>query len=206
MHRYFFELKNSQRSFVMGLASRYTEFPLGRSFNYVGIRFLPSAFSRLFRMTALELTNRCEALDSVDSGAAAFISLSFHPALTFQEQKSILDGYFLNHIRHAPVKRDPRVCRALHTILANGGDLQLARDLDPGLSPRQLRRLFNQDVGGSPKTFSRIIRFQHVLRTAKTYHNVRRSHFFDAGYYDQSHFIKEFEALYGQLPSKALKR
>lgn len=200
----FFELKNPNESYVMGFTTRFAEFPLGRSFNYMGIRFLPTAFSRLFRMTASELTNRFESLDSVAPEAAAFISQSFHPALSFQGQKLVLDRYFLNHIHHIPIKTDLRICRALHIILTNYGDLQLSKDLDPGLSPRQLRRLFNREIGGTVKTFSRIVRFQHILNRIKVPKSVTRGHYFDAGFYDQSHFIKEFNQLYGKTPSEAL--
>lgn len=200
----FLELENPNESYVMGFATRFTEFTLSRSFNYVGIRFLPTAFSQLFRMTASELTDRFESLDSVVPEVAAFISQRFHPALSFQELKLALDRYFLNHIRHVNIKMDPRISRALQTILINHGDLQLSSDMEPGLSQRQLRRLFNREIGGTVKTFSRIIRFQYILNSAKASQNVPRGHFFDAGYYDQSHFIKEFNQLYGKTPSEVL--
>lgn len=40
----FFKFENPDESHVMGFATRFTEFPLGRLFHYVGIRFLPTAF------------------------------------------------------------------------------------------------------------------------------------------------------------------
>jgi hypothetical protein len=40
----FFELDKPDQSFVMGFCKQYTEFPLLNSFNYVGIRFLPTMY------------------------------------------------------------------------------------------------------------------------------------------------------------------
>jgi AraC-like DNA-binding protein len=202
----FFELENPNEAYVMGFATRFTEFPLSRSFNYVGIRFLPTAFSRLFSINALELTDRFDPLDSIVPEVADFISQSFNPGVSFQKQTSVLDRYFLNYVRHTSIKTDPRISRALHTILTSYGNLQLSNDLGLGLSPRQLRRLFNRKIGGTVKTFSRIVRFQHILNKAKVSQNIAKGYFFDAGYYDQSHLIKEFNTLYGQSPSIALKK
>lgn len=202
----FFELEIPDESYVMGFSTRFAEFPLGRSFSYVGIRFLPTAFSQLFSIDASELTDRFESLESVVPDVADVISQRVHPALSFQDQKVVLDRHFLNQIHHTSIKTDPRISRALHTILTNYGDLQLAGGLATGLSPRQLRRLFNRKIGGTAKTFSRIVRFQHILNTATISNSRTRGYFLDAGYYDQSHFIREFNRLYGKTPSEALAR
>ena len=70
-----------------------------------------------------------------------------------------------------------------------------------GISPRQLRRLFDFYIGSSPKTFSQVIRFQNILNAKPSAESLRKNKlFFDAGYYDQAHFIKEFKTMYGQTP------
>ena len=72
-------------------------------------------------------------------------------------------------------------------------------ELDTGISTRQLRRLFDYYIGDSPKTFSNIVRFQHIL-SAKAYHN----HSFLDTYYAPAHFTKSFKTFYGDTPSKVL--
>ena len=57
-------------------------------------------------------------------------------------------------------------------------------------------------TGYTPKEFSRIIKFQYaieVLRNAP--HTDLSSIALDCGYYDHSHFIKEFKRLAGDVPS-----
>ncbi|MEM6633013.1 MAG: helix-turn-helix domain-containing protein, partial [Bacteroidota bacterium] len=81
----------------------------------------------------------------------------------------------------------------------------LAKDLDIGLSPRQLRRYFQFYIGDSPKSFCKIVRFQTLLKAKPSRESLRKNKlFFDLGYYDQAHFVKEFKHLYGKTPTEAL--
>ncbi len=66
-----------------------------------------------------------------------------------------------------------------------------------GVSSRQLRRLTRLHLGLSPREFSRVIRFQHALRTMSM-PNSNTS--WADNYYDQPHFIREFRSLSGLTP------
>jgi AraC-like DNA-binding protein len=70
-----------------------------------------------------------------------------------------------------------------------------------GFSERQLERKFKRQVGLSPKRLSRILRFQKFLQIAQ---NSKSLTLTDAalacGYFDQSHFIKDFTAFSGVSP------
>ncbi len=202
----FFELNRSHKNFVMGTASSYIEFPLDTTFNYVGVRFLPTAFPQLFKVNASELTDRFEALESVLPETSSFISNHFHEGLLPSEIKSLWDGYFTGHLSKTTLYSDKRLYKALEIILKNKGLVHLEQSLDIGLSSRQLRRLFEFYVGDSAKTFSKIVRFQNILKDNPSAESLRKNKiFYDAGYYDQAHFIKEFKTLYGETPSKALE-
>src|SRR5699024_7494267 len=102
---------------------------------------------------------------------------------------------------------DNRLYGALEIILQNFGSIAIEKDLNTGISPRQLRRLFEFYIGDTAKTFSKVVRFQNILQTKLTHQSLRKNKlFFDSGYYDQSHFIKEFKNFYGVTPSKAFRR
>ncbi len=203
----FFELNNPSENFVMGFCKRYTEFPLENRFDYVGVRFLPAMFPQLFRINASELSNRFESLDVVAPGTARFITSAFEADLPMAEIKSRLDTFFLHFVARTEVTYDARFYGALATILQNYGVLNVEKDLDAGLSPRQLRRLFEYYVGDSAKTFCQVVRFQNILRAKPSQQSLRESKlFYDNGYYDQAHFIKEFRNFYGVTPGKAFGR
>ena len=78
-----------------------------------------------------------------------------------------------------------------------------------GLSAGHFTRLFQEEVGLTPKQFARVRRFRTVLRRARTAHTAQRVNWAqlaaDCGYYDQAHLIKEFHAFAGVCPSAYLR-
>ena len=116
-----------------------------------------------------------------------------------------LDSYFLTYLQKTTIKVDERITNAVVALLRRGGNISIARDIDTGLSPRQLRRHFQYYIGESPKAFSKIIRFQKFLLAKPSVQSLKENRlYFDQGYYDQAHFIKDFKHLYGMTPGQAL--
>ncbi len=76
---------------------------------------------------------------------------------------------------------------------------------DLHMSERQLRRLFQDTVGVSPKTFARLARFRRALRAAREGDRDDWAGIaVEAGYYDQAHLIAEFRAISGVTPRALL--
>jgi len=185
------------RSFIY--CNTYVEFPITGAFHYVGVRFLPSAFPLLFGQDAFEISAQEIPLREVVPALATFIAQQLETPLSLATIAQRLDNYFLRHLSQHPLQMmDKRFFSALLQILQSKGSIHIS-ELDTGISTRQLRRLFDYYIGDSPKTFSNIVRFQHIL-SVKAYHN----HSFLDTYYDQAHFIKSFKTFYGDTPSKVL--
>jgi AraC-like DNA-binding protein len=203
----FFELNNAKENFVMGFCKKFTEFPLDNSFHYIGIRFLPTMFPQLFKINAAELSNRFEQLEHVLPTVSAFISDNFHSQMTTDEIRSMFDRYFIQLVETTTFDNDSRFYNAIEKILQENGLVNIEQDLKTGISQRQLRRLFEYYIGDTAKTFAKVVRFQNILRAKPSSQSLRQNKlFFDVGYYDQAHFIKEFKHLYGVTPSKAFGR
>jgi methylphosphotriester-DNA--protein-cysteine methyltransferase len=76
---------------------------------------------------------------------------------------------------------------------------------DVGFSQKRLVRTFEEKVGLKPKALSRVFRFQAVLKKIEKESRVSWSFVAqEAGYFDQAHFIREFESLSGLKPSQYL--
>lgn len=203
----FFELNDPSESYVMGFCKKYTEFPLAQSFHYVGIRFLPTMFPQLFKVDAAELSNRYVSLHQVVPGIARFIQDHLRPNDTTQQITKILDDHFIKYLGSVELDDDKRLYGAIQYILTHYGVLNVEKELDTGISARQLRRLFEYYVGDSAKTFAKVVRFQNIFRAKPSTQSLRNNKlFYDVGYYDQAHFIKEFKNFYGVTPSKAFGR
>jgi transcriptional regulator GlxA family with amidase domain len=74
-----------------------------------------------------------------------------------------------------------------------------------GVSERQLRRVFHEIVGMSPKAFARLARFRRALRAVHDDSRLSWAAIAAAtGYYDQAHLIEEFRAIAGVTPRSLL--
>lgn len=70
-----------------------------------------------------------------------------------------------------------------------------------GVSHRRFNQIFKEEMGMSPKRLSRLLRFQEVLRHMNSGDHISWTDIAMAcGYYDQSHFIKDFQAFSGINP------
>ena len=196
----YFNLDNPQENSVTGFCKTFIDFPLGSTFKYVGIRFLPGMFPQLFKVKASELTDRSEALALIVPSLAEAIKHGFKPSFSIPDLLIQLDQLCLKVLHDAWIDLDPRVYRAIKKIVEHKGMSRIEKDLETGMSARQLRRMFDYYIGTSPKTFSRVIRFQKLLSESgsKKPHAVA-----DLGYYDQAHLIKEFKSFYGATPAQA---
>ena len=78
---------------------------------------------------------------------------------------------------------------------------------EAGVSRRHLAKLFRAEIGATPKTMARILRFENACHMARS---IPRQGWADiayaAGYADQAHLAREFRELSGLAPSDLLCR
>jgi transcriptional regulator GlxA family with amidase domain len=143
----------------------------------------------------------------IDKETSNYIRDSFSGEDDMIIVKDRFDAYFTDKLKESKIGLDSRFQNALDIILRNFGVINIEKDILVGLSQRQLRRYFEYYIGDSAKTFSQVVRFQNILNAKPSTQSLRESKiFFDLGYYDQAHFIKEFKNFYGVTPSKAFSR
>lgn len=95
------------------------------------------------------------------------------------------------------------VKQAVQQILTCNGLLtiqELTQEL--ATSERTLERYFKQHVGLSPKRYCRIIRHAYIFKLVNEKPDNWAQVAYQAGYYDQTHFIKNFQEFTGEDPSK----
>jgi AraC-like DNA-binding protein len=74
-----------------------------------------------------------------------------------------------------------------------------------GITSRYLNKLIYQHTGLTPISFNKIKRFQFSLKLIAKHDQPLTAIAYDCGYFDQSHFIKEFKTFTGLTPSAYLK-
>lgn len=197
----FFEWHDPAKAVVMGFTDAYTEFPLPAVFHYVGVRFLPGMFPALYNVNAAELAHKETNLADITTH---FLPEGFPEGTALTDIKPLLDKHFLRLLSSKNLPADNRFYESLDLIFRTAGMVSIERELPRGISSRQLRRLFAAYIGDTPKAFSNVVRFQHLLRSPLPV--LKNRLYLDAGYYDQAHFIKVFKELYGLTPSQVFDK
>lgn len=202
----FFELENASPNFIMGFCRKYTEFPIGKTFNYFGIRFLPSAFPALFQVSAKEFSNVSQALQPKLPDFSNRLTAIRSKDSSINGLSELLNAEFGKLIFQHNYEPESRFYNSLIAIFEKKGHLDIEQDLKTGFSPRQLRRKFNYYIGTTPKAFSNVVRFQHILNVKPSRQSLKENKiYFDVGFFDQAHFIKQFKKFYGVSPSEAFR-
>jgi AraC-like DNA-binding protein len=114
-----------------------------------------------------------------------------------------LDRFLLDALRGMPAAARP-IDGLITQIRASRGAMSILGWIeDNGLDARQVERQFAMTMGMTPKRYARVIRFKH------SYHQLigaatRAPGAHLDGFYDQSHFNKEFRAFIGAPPTARL--
>lgn len=117
---------------------------------------------------------------------------------------NLLEAWLLQQLQTNAKFETDRIALACHQIRINNGNLPI-KDLCSlvNMSKSSLEHYFNQQVGLSPKMFSRVVRFNNVNRFLKdTATTDWQELVYRYGYFDQSHFIHEFKHFFGYTPSQ----
>jgi len=203
----FFEVNIAHESFVMGFCRKFTSFDIGQEFHYIGIRFLPTMFSQLFHINASLIRNRFVRLDTICPKTSEYIGQNIYTQISMVQIRKLFDTYFINKLLNNPFHVDNRLYEAIEIILNHKGYLDVEKDLNIGISPRQLRRLFEYTIGDTVKSFCQVVRFQYILTATENIDNIKlQKIYLEVGYFDQAHFIKDFKRFYGVTPSKVFEQ
>jgi len=193
--------------FLYGQATRHNELNLTGNLSIIGAFFYPNALKSIFGFDAVELTDSCTDLNLISVKQGFFLGEKLAQAATTQEQIETISAYLLVQIQKNSATPDDAVRYAIAQIVESNGNVSLS-DLqkDIGLSERSLERKFKQNVGISPKLFSRIWRFQSSLEQIRQNAHTNLAEIaYDNNYADQSHFIRAFREFAGFSPNQFQK-
>lgn len=116
---------------------------------------------------------------------------------------NIIESFLLKKLVTA--KPDPLIGNAVKIIKQQRGIIRI-KDLAASLHISQdpLEKRFRMMVGTSPKQYASIIRLRKLIRKYPSFSSLTEASYV-AGYFDQSHFIKNFRLFTGQTPKDFFK-
>jgi AraC-like DNA-binding protein len=184
---------------VQAAAKTYTYEPQTGS---LLVRFTPQGACCL-GIPAAELADRSVALDAILPRARL---AQAHEQLREATHTAARIAVVEQWLAELPYEDDPLVTcatRLLEDTHEPARVAALARRL--GLSERQLERRFLARIGVTPKRFASLRRFERAVERAATAPSLTVAAL-EAGYYDQSHFIRDFRRFAGASPTRHFAR
>jgi AraC-like DNA-binding protein len=168
----------------------------------MGVCFKPGGAFPFFDIPANQLRNTHVSLEDLWHGQAYDVRDQLFQAKTPAAKFRILEHALLAHMCPR-VTRHPAVAYAIQAFECASGK-QIVGDVTEqiGLSARRFSQIFSEEVGLTPKLFCRIRRFQNLLchiqnNTEVDWADVALA----CGYYDQAHFIHDFQTFSGVNPT-----
>jgi AraC-like DNA-binding protein len=119
---------------------------------------------------------------------------------THAERIAIIESWLISKLKsYTP---DRLVQHAIQKIKSAGGDIRI-KELVAGLpiSRDPFEKKFRKIVGTSPKQFAAIVRMRNLIDNYSA-NSTLTDIAYSAGYFDQSHFIRDFHSFTGKTPKE----
>lgn len=187
------------RSGMTGLRNSYRIFKNSPDIGTVLVFFKETGAATFFKQPLHEIFGESLSLDNfMLRSELLLLEEKLCEANSDKLRIDIIEQFLISKI--VPANQDALVLAALSLIHKSKGNIrikELMQQLHTSQSP--LEKRFRKAVGASPKKFAAIVRLKNTIQQY-TPGNSMTGLGYEAGFYDQSHFIKEFKTFTGDTP------
>lgn len=181
--------------------NRHTIIP-GRNHLMIKVGFQPGGLYRLLGIPMDELLSN-DAFDGLNFWGTEIneVNEQLQEANSFTEMKLIVEKFLFGYVHK--LKQSLPIDDVLPRLIQQGGLININQLASHScLSLRQFERIFKERIGLPPKYFSRLVRFAKAWITKEQKPAtswLKIAH--ECGYFDQMHFIRDFQEFAGVNPS-----
>lgn len=203
-YRQYFEDGSSilqPQSFVFGQITNYIEVAPTGVTGIVAARFLPEGLTPFLDMPVTALANNAVSIGDVFGEKGILLEQAVMAAADNQQRIKLIEAFLLSLLAQ-PQTIDAITKACVEAIMQSQGQLDVVELADKvKVNRRNMERKFTAAIGMSPKQLSRAVRLQATLKMLeqKKFTSLT-SLAYENGYYDQSHFIKDFKEFTGMSP------
>ena len=170
----------------------------------LGIRFLTHSAAYFFNDEIGVFNDRVSDLYDIMDGPVKMLHSQLLETTELNGRIALIESFLLKRLVKSEKKsfRIDKVADILTNIKKNSTENNIQNIASKhGITPRYLHKLVYQHTGLSPTLYNKINRFQHSLRLIAKNELPLTSIAYDCGYFDQSHFIRDFKTFTGITPS-----
>ncbi|HBG3256562.1 TPA: helix-turn-helix transcriptional regulator [Clostridioides difficile] len=164
------------------------------------IEFQPAGFFPLIGIQQSELIDKVVPFSIINTSLDLEIKKIFNESLSIDKLILKLEELLISNIK---IEYSYEFILAIQLIIQNSGNIS-SQEISKKVfySSRHLNRLFNQYLGLSMKSFSRLVRINKSIKLLNNNKTSLMSICNELGFYDIPHFIKDFKIVCGITPQK----
>jgi AraC-like DNA-binding protein len=200
--------RKQPRSMISGLCNSFSDVSTNGNTGVVFISFFPTGACQFFDFPLSEVENLSIDLCDLLKEETVRIEEALSYADTLTGRVKVIEEFLT--MRFAPIALyDQKIIgKGIDLIKCGKGQItatSLAEDLS--LTTKSLERKFSQYLGKTTKQLVKLIRFHQVLQDLSFHKHVSLTEItYRNGYYDQSHFIRDFKTHTGYTPKEFTTR
>lgn len=199
----YFPVHSEEKSTMKGISSKADFFEMKAKL--FGIRLYLKGYYQLNLVHISEIHNQIVNFADTGDRREQGLSDSIAKADSFDERIALFGNYFEEKLTHHLSAKEENISKAFQYLISEYRNPKVIQHYaqKSGFSKRTITRWFSQEIGINPKKLTRIARFNNALDGLHS--NQGTGFYFDCGYYDQAHFIREFKEFTGLAPEEYLK-
>lgn len=201
------EIQACHNVWASGVRTEFISIPSGKQAAMFVIHFNKGMAYPFFPVPLNEMTDRVVDADLLWGRNFAHLREHMLEISDIDLKFAAAERFLLKHFQRK-FNLNPAVEYALAEILRSPDQLNLGRVSNRiGYSQKHFISMFKQQVGITPKTYLKIIRFQKAIKEIEQSREVDWAAIsLDCGFYDQAHFIHDFKFFSGFTPEDYLRR
>lgn len=173
---------------------------------FISVRFKSWAFKYFSKVPTYHISNMALSASDIWGNNGKILEEKVSLSSNNLERVEILNNFFEEIVENG-FKVNPGIDWAVDYIYYNLNQLSINDVIyRSNLSSRTFQRNFKESVGISAKHFHKVSRFQTILKSSLLNNSLPTiDDILEIGYFDQSHFNKDFKLLTGENPTSLIR-
>lgn len=201
-------LVSQPRCVLSGLTDTYIDVSTHGETGVVFVRFYPEGASSFFGFSLSEVANQSIDLKAIFNTECRELEEQLYETTTLKERITLIEGFLLGHYTPLPAYDRQLMAKTVQVIKQAAGQtsaVSLSSQL--AVTPKSLERKCARYLGKSTKQVIQLFRFQAILQDfSQVRVSTATERALRCGYFDQSHFIRDFKRYTGLTPGEFADR
>ncbi len=201
------EIQTCHHAWASGVRTEPISIFSGKASAMIIVYFKKGMAYPFFLLPMNEISDRVVDADLLWGKSFGFLREKILETKDINRRFQIAEDFLMKNFSSKLIK-NPCVEYAVSEIIRQPDQTNLGRLNEKiGYSQKHFISMFKRQIGITPKSYLKIIRFQKAVGEIERFEKIEWSQIsLDCGYYDQAHFINDFKRFSGFTPEEYFRR